>query len=232
MIELKSVSKIYPGAGGFALRSLSFRVNKGEFVFLVGPSGSGKSTVLKLLTLEESANSGAVLFNGRDVKSIRRRKIPEHRMKLGVVFQDFRLIRNRTIEENLSFVMRAVGIDRYFINDRVEEVLRLVGLEEKRKSLPTELSGGEQQRAAIARAIINRPAAILADEPTGNLDYDMALEILELFERINREMKTTVLMVTHNRELVDGRGHRVLHLEEGRLTADEAQGNSQPEKEP
>lgn len=225
MIEFQSVSKRYKGAQNYAIQNATFQVWDGEFLFLVGPSGSGKSTIIKLLSAEEPITEGRILANGFDLSIIKRRKIPYLRRTLGVVFQDFRLIQSKTVEDNLSFVMRVINIDPWFIDDRVDEVLELVGLSDKRKRYPRELSGGEQQRVAIARALMNRPDVILADEPTGNLDPDLSLEIMELFDRVNRELKTTVMVVTHEKNLVDSMDKRVIYLDEGRIIGDHPRGN-------
>lgn len=231
MIEFQSVAKQYKGTKHFAIQDVSFRIEDGEFVFLVGPSGSGKSTIIKLVSAEERLSSGSILSNGFDLSKLRRRRIPFYRRTLGVVFQDFRLIQSKTVEENLTFVMRVIGIDPWFINDRVEEVLELVELRGLNKRYPRELSGGEQQRVAIARALMNRPSVILADEPTGNLDPDLSFEIMKIFERVNQELNTTVLVVTHEKSLVDQMDKRVIYLNEGHIIGDRLQGDYRMKKE-
>ena len=189
------------------------------------PSGSGKSTLIKLLSAEEKPTKGSLTVNGFELHHIRRSKVPYYRRTLGVVFQDFRLIQSKTVEENLSFAMHVVGIDPFFIRDRVDEVLHTVGLTGLNRRFPQELSGGEQQRVAIARAILNRPKLILADEPTGNLDPVLSVEIMELFEKINQEYGTTVLVVTHEQELVNRMEKRVIHLRDGELAGDQLCGD-------
>jgi len=200
MIRLKDVEKVYEN-GTSALRGISLTIEDGEFVFLVGPSGSGKSTIIKLLTGEILPTSGRVVVNGFSLTKISERQIPLLRRSVGVIFQDFRLIEKKTVYENLSFAMRAVGASPRSIRSRIPYVLQLVGLEGKENQYPDELSGGEQQRVAIARALVNNPSTIIADEPTGNLDPGRSLEIMRLLDRIN-ELGTTVVVVTHERDLV------------------------------
>lgn len=224
MITFQSVSKRYKGCKDYAVKDISFTVEDGAFSFLVGPSGSGKSTLIKLLSAEEKVTSGEIQVNDYKLSSLRRGKIPFYRRTLGIVFQDFRLIDSMSIEDNLAFVMRVIGIDTWFISSRIDEVLELVDLRNVRKRRPRELSGGEQQRVAIARALINRPAVVLADEPTGNLDPELSLEIMKLFMRVNEELKTTVLVVTHEHELVRRLERRVIFLDHGRVTGDEPAG--------
>ena len=218
MIRLIDVQKTYDN-GTRALKGVSMRIEDGEFVFLVGPSGSGKSTILKLITGEVSCTEGRLMVNGYNLNNIHVRQIPYLRRTLGVIFQDFRLIEKKTVEENLTFVMRVVGASPREIRKRVSYVLQLVVLEEKAKSFPTELSGGEQQRVAIARALVNNPSTIIADEPTGNLDPQRSLEIMMLLEKIN-ELGTTVLVVTHEKELVNRFSKRVVAIENGRIISD------------
>ena len=218
MIRLKDVRKDYEN-GTHALRGISMTIEDGEFVFLVGPSGSGKSTVIKLLTGEILPTEGRVMVNGFSLTNIADRQIPLLRRTIGVIFQDFRLIEKKTVYENLSFAMRAVGASQKTIKMRIPYVLELVGLDQKADQYPDELSGGEQQRVAIARALINNPITIIADEPTGNLDPARSYEIMTLLERIN-QLGTTVLVVTHERDLVDQFHKRVVSLEEGRITGD------------
>ena len=198
-------------------------MDNGEFVFLVGPSGSGKSTILKLLTAEEPISRGSAVVDGFDLRHIQSSRIPLLRRRVGVVYQDFRLIKNKTVEENLSFAMRVINAPRKTIPERVHYVLDLVGLVEKKECFPTELSGGEQQRVAIARALINNPSTIVADEPTGNLDPERSLEIMMLLERIN-QLGTTILVVTHERQLVNQFNKRVIYLEAGRIVSDQENG--------
>ncbi len=218
MIRLKDVHKEYEN-GTHALRGVSLTVEDGEFVFLVGPSGSGKSTIIKLLTGEILPSEGRVMVNGFSLNKIADRQIPLLRRSIGVIFQDFRLIEKKTVYENLSFAMRAVGAPPREIKKRIPYVLELVGLESKARRYPTELSGGEQQRVAIARALINNPNTIIADEPTGNLDPARSQEIMLLLERINR-LGTTVLVVTHERDLVNRFQKRVVSLERGQIVGD------------
>ena len=218
MIRLKDVEKEYEN-GTYALRGITLNIDDGEFVFLVGPSGSGKSTIIKLLTGEILPSSGRVVVNGFSLTKISDRQIPLLRRSIGVIFQDFRLIEKKTVYENLSFAMRAVGASPRTIRSRIPYVLELVGLEEKADQYPHELSGGEQQRVAIARALVNNPNTIIADEPTGNLDPARSLEIMRLLNRIN-ELGTTVVIVTHERDLVNRFRKRVVLLEQGLITGD------------
>ncbi len=222
MIRFTNVNKIYDN-GTHAIKGVSFLVDNGEFVFLVGPSGSGKSTILKLLTAEEPISRGSAMVDGFDLRHIQPSRIPQLRRRVGVVYQDFRLIKNKTVEENLSFAMRVINAPRKTIPERVHYVLDLVGLVEKKECFPTELSGGEQQRVAIARALINNPSTIVADEPTGNLDPERSLEIMMLLERIN-QLGTTILVVTHERQLVNQFNKRVIYLEAGRIVSDQENG--------
>ena len=222
MIELSHVSKSY-GTGGKAIRDLSLIIEDGEFVFMVGPSGSGKSTVIKVLIGEVEPTEGKVMVNGFSLRNIRARQIPYLRRTVGVIFQDFRLIEKKTVRENLTFAMRAVGASPREIRKRVPYVLELVGLDQKGDRKPNQLSGGEQQRVAIARALVNNPQMIIADEPTGNLDPMRSLEIMMLLERIN-ELGTTVLVVTHAKELVNRFSKRVVAIENGRIISDETGG--------
>ena len=218
MIRLKDVEKEYEN-GTYALRGITMTIDDGEFVFLVGPSGSGKSTLIKLLTGEIMPTSGRIVVNGFSLTKISDRQIPLLRRSIGVIFQDFRLIEKKTVYENLSFAMRAVGASPRTIRSRIPYVLELVGLEEKANQYPHELSGGEQQRVAIARALVNNPNTIIADEPTGNLDPARSLEIMRLLDRIN-ELGTTVVVVTHERDLVNRFRKRVVMLEQGLITGD------------
>ena len=222
MIEFSNVTKSY-SVGTKALRGVSMQIEDGEFVFLVGPSGSGKSTIIKLITGELEPTSGSVHVNGYSLERIRRREIPYLRRTVGVVFQDFRLIQNMTVYENVAFAMRVVGAREKEIRDRVPYVLELVGLDSKSARHPNELSGGEQQRLAIARALVNNPSTIIADEPTGNLDPARSLEIMTLLEEINK-LGTTMLVVTHERDLVERFPKRVIAIDDGRVISDGMDG--------
>ena len=222
MIRLKDVEMEYDN-GTRAIKGITLTIEDGEFVFLVGPSGSGKSTIIKLLTGEVEPCAGRIMINGFSVSNISERQIPLMRRTLGVIFQDFRLIEKKTVYDNLSFVMRAVGASPKEIQKRIPYVLNLVGLSKKSNSYPTELSGGEQQRVAIARALVNNPNTIIADEPTGNLDPARSLEIMMLLEQINA-LGTTVLVVTHERELVNRFTKRVVAISEGRIISDGMDG--------
>ena len=229
MIELSNVVKTYdPGVK--ALNGISLKIDDGEFVFLVGPSGSGKSTIIKLLTAELEPTAGSVLVNGFVLEKIRPRAIPYLRRTLGVIFQDFRLIENKTVYDNVAFAMRVIGAGEGAIKKRVPYVLDLVGLENKGRRLPHELSGGEQQRVAIARALVNNPSVIIADEPTGNLDPSRSLEIMMLLEQINA-LVTTVMVVTHEKELVNRFTKRVVAIDEGKIISDGMDGYYLHEKE-
>ena len=222
MIEFRNVYKVYE-TGTHALNGVSLKIEDGEFVFLVGPSGSGKSTIIKLLTAELMPTSGSVFVNGFTLEKIRRSAVPYMRRTLGVIFQDFRLIENKTVYDNVSFAMRVIGASEKEIKKRVPYVLELVGLENKSRRLPNELSGGEQQRVAIARALVNNPNMIIADEPTGNLDPARSLEIMMLLEQINA-LGTTVMVVTHEKELVDRFTKRVIAIDEGKVISDGMDG--------
>ena len=220
MIRLIDIEKEYDN-GTKALKGVDMRIDDGEFVFLVGPSGSGKSTVIKLITGEIGATEGRLMVNGYNLNNIAVRQIPYMRRTLGIIFQDFRLIEKKTVYENLSFVMRAIGASNREVKRRIPYVLQLVGLEDKENAYPGQLSGGEQQRVAIARALVNNPSMIIADEPTGNLDPQRSLEIMSLLERIN-ELGTTVLVVTHEMGLVRRFAKRVVTIENGLVTSDKA----------
>ena len=220
MIELQDVHKTYD-TGTIALNGISMKIDDGEFVFLVGPSGSGKSTIIKILTAELRPTSGSALVNGFAVEKLRSRAVPYLRRTLGVIFQDFRLISDKSVYENVAFAMRVIGAPEKEIQKRVPYVLELVGLETKGRRLPNELSGGEQQRVAIARALVNNPSVIIADEPTGN--PARSLEIMMLLEQINA-LGTTVLVVTHERELVNRFTKRVVAINEGRIISDGMDG--------
>jgi len=218
MIRLIDIQQEYDN-GTKALKGVNLRIDDGEFVFLVGPSGSGKSTIIKLITAEVPPSSGRLMVNGFNLNTIRPKQVAYMRRTLGVIFQDFRLIEKKTVRENLTFAMKAVGASSRSIRERIPYVLKLVGLERKADRRPSELSGGEQQRVAIARALVNNPSMIIADEPTGNLDPQRALEIMMLLEKIN-ELGTTVLVVTHAHELVNRFGKRVVAIENGRVISD------------
>ena len=222
MIRLKDVEMEYPN-GTRAIRGISTTMEDGEFVFLVGPSGSGKSTIIKMLTGEEIPTAGRIMINGFSVNNIAERQIPMMRRTLGIIFQDFRLIEKKTVYENLEFVMRAVGMPMKEIKNRIAYVLLLVGLEQKAESYPNELSGGEQQRVASARALVNNPSTIIADEPTGNLDPERSMEIMTLLVKIN-QLGTTVLVVTHEKDLVNKFGKRVITIDKGCIINDSVGG--------
>ena len=222
MIEFTNVVKSY-SVGNRALKGVSMQIEDGEFAFLVGPSGSGKSTIIKLITGELKPTSGTVHVNGYSLERIRKREIPYLRRTVGIVFQDFRLIQNKTVYENVAFVMRAIGAQEKEIRERVPYVLNLVGLETKSRRHPGELSGGEQQRLAIARALVNNPSTIIADEPTGNLDPARSLEIMSLLMEINN-LGTTMLVVTHAKDLVERFRKRVIAIDEGFIIGDGMDG--------
>lgn len=222
MILLSNVSKTYPN-GSTALDDVSFFIERGEFVFIVGPSGSGKSTLIKLLMHEETPTDGQVIINNKDIGKLKRREIPYLRRSMGVVFQDFRLLSNKTVYENVAFAMDIIGASRKEIRKQVPTVLSLVGLSHKAKSYPDELSGGEQQRVALARALVNNPAFLIADEPTGNLNPKVAMEIMELLDNINKR-GTTIIMATHAKDIVDAMKKRVIAIEEGKIVRDESRG--------
>jgi len=214
MLHLYNVTHQY--TGGYGVKGITFSIQKGEFAFLVGPSGAGKSTILKLINLECPLQTGHIILDLVNATNVSRKQIPFFRRKIGVVFQDFKLLQDRNVFENVAFAMHAIGTRRKKIKSRVLEVLKDVGLTHKRLKFPQELSGGEQQRIAIARAIVNEPFILLADEPTGNLDHDITMEILNLLKRINT-MGTAVLMATHNQELADQLRKRSIFIRNGRL---------------
>ena len=228
MIRFIDVHKEYDN-GTKALKGVNVRIDDGEFVFLVGPSGSGKSTLIKLITAESAPTEGRVMVNGFNLTNITPRQVPQMRRTLGVIFQDFRLIEKKTVYDNLSFAMRAIGASNRELRRRIPYVLQLVGLDQKGDRYPGQLSGGEQQRVAIARALVNNPSMIIADEPTGNLDPQRSLEIMMLLERIN-ELGTTVLVVTHEKNLVNRFAKRVVAIENGRIISDETGGYYNVEK--
>ena len=228
MVRLIDVYKEYDN-GTKALKGVDLRIDDGEFVFLVGPSGSGKSTIIKLITAEIALTEGRLMVNGYNLNNISPRQVPYMRRTLGIIFQDFRLIEKKTVYENLSFAMRAVGASSREVRRRIPYVLKLVGLEQKEDRYPAQLSGGEQQRVAIARALVNNPSMIIADEPTGNLDPQRSLEIMILLEKIN-ELGTTVLVVTHEKNLVNRFDKRVVAIENGRIISDGTGGYYNGEK--
>lgn len=223
MIEFDGVTKRYPSQIRPALSDVSLTIAKGEFAFVVGASGSGKSTMLRLILREDRPTAGRIHVAGKDIAALSSWRVPHHRRQIGTVFQDFRLLPNKTVEQNVAFALEVIGRPRSHIKKVVPETLELVGLDGKEKRRPNELSGGEQQRVAIARAFVNRPAILLADEPTGNLDPETSVGILRLLDRINRT-GTTVLMATHDANLVDQARRRVIELREGVLVRDQARG--------
>jgi cell division transport system ATP-binding protein len=222
IIELRDVTKVYPG-GHMALDRVSLAVDRGEFVFLVGPTGCGKSTLIKTLIRDEAATDGAVRIAGRDIGALPEKKIPQLRRNIGTVFQDFKLLPDRTVYDNVAYALQVIGASRSQIRTQVPETLRLVGLSTKLHSYPDQLSGGEQQRVSIARAFVNHPPLLLADEPSGNLDPVTSIGVMQLLYRINKT-GTTVVVVTHDREMVDNMRRRVIELYEGRVVRDEVSG--------
>jgi cell division transport system ATP-binding protein len=222
MIEFKNVSKIYDN-NVTALSNVSVKINRGEFIFLVGPSGAGKSTFIKMILKEIDPTSGKIIVTNSDITSIKRSQVPFYRRKIGVVFQDFRLIPTLSVYENVAFAMRVVEASQKDIRKKVPTVLSLVGLSNKYKAFPNELSGGEQQRVSLARAIVNNPSLLICDEPTGNLDPETAMGIMELLNDINHA-GTTILMATHAKEIVDNMKKRVIAIEKGVIARDELRG--------
>ncbi len=222
MIEFINVSKQYEN-GVEALKNVNLKIENGEFVFLIGSSGAGKTTITKILMREENVTEGTVLMDGKDITVLSDKEIPYLRRKMGVVFQDFRLLEDRTVFENVEFAMQVVGASRREIRRRVPMVLNMVGLNYKAKMLPRQLSGGEQQRVALARALVNNPSLLIADEPTGNLNPETAMEIMEIFENIN-SMGTTIIMATHAHDIVDAMHKRVIAVEDGVIVRDEVGG--------
>lgn len=227
IIAMDHISKQY-STGVEALSDVSIRIHKGEFVFVVGKSGSGKSTFIKLLLKELNPTEGRIFVGGRQVTNLKRKQVSLYRRKIGVVFQDFRLLKNKTVFENVAFAQEIIGMTKRDIARNVPIMLEMVGLKGKEKMYPHELSGGEQQRVAIARALINQPTILLADEPTGNLDPKTAWDIMMLLEEVNK-MGTTVVVVTHNNDVVDAMQKRVINLEDGVLVRDEKKGGYQVE---
>ncbi len=220
IVELRDATVVYPG-GHVGLERVSLQVQRGEFAFVVGPTGCGKSTLIKMLIKEVDAASGQVMIAGRDIEKISDKKVPLLRRRIGTVFQDFKLLPNRTVYDNVAYALQVIGAPRAEIRRKVPEILRLVGLQAKIHNYPDQLSGGEQQRVSIARAFVNHPPLLLADEPTGNLDPVTSIGIMQLLYRINRT-GTTVLVVTHDRDMVDKMRRRVIALDEGRLVRDQA----------
>ena len=230
MVELKNVNVHY-SSGVDALQDINLRINDGEFVFIVGGSGAGKSTLVKLMTREITPTDGRVFVNGYNLSKTKGNKIAKFRRSIGMVFQDFRLIQELNVYENVAFVLRIADQSTRFIKQRVPNVLNLVGLGNKARSKPRELSGGEQQRVAIARALANDPGLIIADEPTGNIDPQLSYEIVELLRKINRQNGTTIIMVTHEHDLVKYFGGRIINIENGSITFDENIGGASDEDE-
>ena len=222
MIRVENVTKAYKGTT-VALRDISADIQKDEFVFLVGPSGSGKSTFIRLLLKEEEPDSGRIWVAGKDIGHLNIWKVPYLRRNIGCVFQDFKLLPNKTVYENVAFALEVIGRPKHVVQSQVPQILELVGLQKKRDNLPHELSGGEQQRVSIARAFVNRPLILLADEPTGNLDPSTSVGIMRLLDRINRT-GTTVVMATHDQSIVDTMRRRVIELDRGTLVRDQARG--------
>ncbi|RHW37355.1 cell division ATP-binding protein FtsE [Neobacillus notoginsengisoli] len=223
MIEMQNVYKKYPN-GVTAMNGIDVKIAKGEFVYVVGPSGAGKTTFIKMMYREEAPTSGSILINGINIAKLKNKKVPIFRRNLGVVFQDYKLLSTKTVFENVAFALEVIEEQPKIIKKRVMEVLDLVGLKHKARMLPTELSGGEQQRVSIARSIVNSPKVVIADEPTGNLDPDTSWEIMKIFEEINTR-GTTIVMATHNKEIVNTIKHRVIAIEEGIIVRDEQRGD-------
>ena len=223
MIKLENVTKIYK-TGVRAVNNMNIDIGPGEFVYVIGPTGAGKSTFIKLLYREEKATSGKVIVAGQDVSKIKNRKVPYFRRNIGVVFQNFRLLPKKTVFENVAFALEVTDTPRLEIRKKVRRTLELVGLEDKANAFPHELSGGQQQRVAIARAIVNNPKVLIADEPTGNLDPDTSIEIIELLERINEVNHTTILVVTHDKEIVQKYKKRTILIEDGCIKTDTSTG--------
>ena len=222
VLKMTDVSKVYPG-GSVALQNVDIHIEPGEFVFVVGPSGAGKSTFIKMLFREVLPTTGSIFVNGVDILSLTPNEIPYMRRQLGIIFQDYRLLPDRTVYENVAFAMEVIETPRRKIKRRVLNVLDLVGLRHRANAYPNELSGGEQQRIAIARAIVNDPIMVIADKPTGNLDPETSWDIMEIFKEINAE-GTTIVMATHDKEIVDAMGKRVIAIEDGHIVRDEASG--------
>ena len=222
MLIMSDVSKVYPG-GSVALQDVNVHIEPGEFVFVVGPSGAGKSTFIKMLFREVLPTTGSIFVNGMDILSLSPKEIPFMRRQLGIIFQDYRLLPDRTVFENVAFAMQVIEAPHRKIRRQVNNVLDLVGLRHRSNAYPNELSGGEQQRIAIARAIVNDPVFVIADEPTGNLDPETSWDIMEIFKEIN-SAGTTIVMATHDKDVVDAMGKRVIAIEQGRIVRDEKEG--------
>lgn len=222
MIDMRDVSKVYEN-GAMALDHVNVHIDKGEFVFIVGASGAGKSTFIRMLFREVLPSEGSLVVNGQDVVHMEHRDVPFLRRGLGVIFQDYRLLPDKTVTENVAFAMQVIEAPRRKIQHSVNAVLDIVGLRDKYKCFPSQLSGGEQQRVAIARAIVNHPALVIADEPTGNLDPETSWDIMDIFKRINAD-GTTIVMATHDKDIVDAMKRRVIAIEDGHIVRDEAQG--------
>ena len=222
MLIMSDVSKVYPG-GSVALQDVTVHIEPGEFVFVVGPSGAGKSTFIKMLFREVLPTTGSIFVNGMDILSLSPKEIPFMRRQLGIIFQDYRLLPDRTVYENVAFAMQVIEAPHRKIKRQVMNMLDLVGLRHRANAYPNELSGGEQQRIAIARAIVNDPVFVIADEPTGNLDPETSWDIMEIFKEIN-DTGTTIVMATHDKEVVDAMGKRVIAIEHGRIVRDEKEG--------
>ena len=223
MIHLHNVTKIYKQNNVTALEDINIDIEKGEFVFIVGTSGSGKSTLMKLLMREEIATAGQIIVDGKNVNNLKPKEIPYLRRALGVIFQDFRLLEDRTVYENVAFAMQVIEAPRHIMQKSVNTVLDIVGIRDKMKHFPGQLSGGEQQRVAIARAIVNDPKIVIADEPTGNLDPETSWDIMDIFQRINAA-GPTIIMATHDKTIVDHMYRRVIELEHGHIVRDESRG--------
>ena len=223
MIHMRNVCKVYEDTGAVALDHVDVDIAKGEFVFIVGASGAGKSTFIKLLFREELPSSGELIVNGHDVVNMERSEVPYLRRGLGVIFQDYRLLADKTVFENVAFAMQVIEAPRRTMQRSVNAVLDVVGLRDKYRSFPSQLSGGEQQRVAIARAIVNSPSIVIADEPTGNLDPETSWDIMDIFHRINQS-GTTIVMATHDKNIVDTMQRRVIAIEDGKIVRDEARG--------
>lgn len=223
MIHMQGITKIYEDNGAMALDNISVDIESGEFVFIVGASGSGKSTFIRLLFREVLPTEGTLIVNGVDVVNLKKQEVPEFRRTLGVIFQDYRLLPDKTVYENVAFAMQVIEAPRRLIQRSVNSVLDVVGLQDKYKAFPSQLSGGEQQRVAIARAIVNRPDLVIADEPTGNLDPETSWDIMDIFHRINKS-GTTIVMATHDKNIVDTMRRRVIAIDDGKISRDELRG--------
>ncbi len=223
MIRFENVTKIFKDTGDTALSNVSFKISKGDFVFLIGSTGAGKTTIARLILRDEAADSGRICVYDTDIAQLNRREVPHYRRKIGMVFQDYKLLPSKTVYENIAFAMEAQGVEPRSIAHMIPQILSLVGLENKSNSMPYQLSGGEQQRAALARAMANNPPILIADEPTGNLDPDTTNEIMKIFEKFNR-LGTTIIISTHDSEMVDRMKKRVIELNNGTVIRDERGG--------